>query len=757
MNQGFSQFIVFVVSSAFAQEVLKLRLESDKSIPIVGENLILSCLTHDIFKDGVIYWHIPNVVEHFKCYSVNGGVCERNTSSYSFTANSSGAYAYIAGLDRARDRGTWKCMQIDAKYNNANATMGIVIYTSPIAVNLVQPIPIDGDLGMESITLMCQTLHCAFPAPNIIWYYMTDGAIAPFIGFSDKKVTRECPRQEAVYTSTLHLPRGTNFSGNIPLTAKFLCGVTHPSLGEETKYSNVSNDVIFAVHVSNVNILDSENGTNVFYEGFPQTLKCVSSRSRPVPIIRWFLRTNNAFNSMTCITNNITERNTSDINGLHVTESEITLIPKRDQIYKIFCVGNIYGQQAVESKLVEIDVLYQADQPYVSELGRKFPWLENQTGILSCNTSNNGNPPSQVIWFSHRDMNGTHLIITKLTSNDNGKLAFCQLVNKYTVDKNTTVKSPPVTLVIECMVLIITDSPVIEMNITSPLTLNETQSISVLCTATGNPSPDPPTWTRQSSSTLRFENVNRNDSGTYTCSVRAKSETNGDLTNQKEIHIHVQYAPDINLTITGSDHMNMTSNLTCEANGFPTNYKFHPWKHMFGNVTIRSNLQSNTEGLINSTKNILTLKRLSLQDMGTYTCSADNGIRGANGDVIQTSAAVLNVKGKPEIVNRKHDTFAGAIGSSVNIYIAFYSDPVITDFKFQRDGSNIENTSRTNMYLSTNVVELLFHNTNVKLAVLMANLLIQNLTADDFDGYNLVLENALGKTDFKLQLYPSGT
>ncbi|KAL3887382.1 hypothetical protein ACJMK2_027324 [Sinanodonta woodiana] len=200
----------------------------------------------------------------------------------------------------------------------------------------------------------------------------------------------------------------------------------------------------------------------------------------------------------------------------------------------------------------------------------------------------------------------------------------------------------------------------------------------------------------------------------------------------------------------------MTWNVTCEASGFPTNYTFHPWKHMLGEVTIRSDLHGNHEGIINSSKNTLTLNNLSLEDTGTYVCAADNGVRGINGDIIQTNATVLYVKGKPVVVNKEHVLFTGGIGSSVELFVYFYSDPIILDFTFQRNGSNIEDTSRTHTYLSSTVVEVLFYNKNVNLTVYMAHMLINNLTESDFDDYNLVLENFLGKTDIKLQLNISG-
>ncbi|KAL3887440.1 hypothetical protein ACJMK2_027382, partial [Sinanodonta woodiana] len=86
------------------------------------------------------------------------------------------------------------------------------------------------------------------------------------------------------------------------------------------------------------------------------------------------------------------------------------------------------------------------------------------------------------------------------------------------------------------------------------------------------------------------------------------------------------------------------------------------------------------------------------------------------------------------------------------MYIAFYSDPVVTELIFQSNGQKVENTSRTHIYLNSTVAEVLFYNKNVNLTVSMAHLLIKNLTEDDVGDYNLVLENDIGKTEVKVQL-----
>ncbi|KAL3887407.1 hypothetical protein ACJMK2_027349, partial [Sinanodonta woodiana] len=101
------------------------------------------------------------------------------------------------------------------------------------------------------------------------------------------------------------------------------------------------------------NLLDSKRRTKVCYEGFPQTMKCTSSPARPVPSIQWFLQASDGTNTSTFIAN-ITEMNKTNTDGLYVKESELTIIPKRDQTFAIYCAGNIDGQPAVNSANIHL-------------------------------------------------------------------------------------------------------------------------------------------------------------------------------------------------------------------------------------------------------------------------------------------------------------------------------------------------------------------------------------------------------------------
>ncbi|KAL3887473.1 hypothetical protein ACJMK2_027414, partial [Sinanodonta woodiana] len=89
-----------------------------------------------------------------------------------------------------------------------------------------------------------------------------------------------------------------------------------------------------------VTLEGSTGGTNVFNEGYPQTLKCSTSPSRPVPVIRWLLGNK-------VMTNNITSISMTDGEELYVLKSEITLVLMRNSSnQKIRCEGFISGQEA---------------------------------------------------------------------------------------------------------------------------------------------------------------------------------------------------------------------------------------------------------------------------------------------------------------------------------------------------------------------------------------------------------------------------
>ncbi|KAL3857100.1 hypothetical protein ACJMK2_011796 [Sinanodonta woodiana] len=217
----------------------------------------------------------------------------------------------------------------------------------------------------------------------------------------------------------------------------------------------------------------------------------------------------------------------------------------------------------------------------------------------------------------------------------------------------------------------------------------------------------------------------------------------------RKYNIDVLYAPDVSVKVNGTTVQNMTLIVLCEARGHPAEYMFHPWKQMWGDKVIRSNLQ----GTPNSNHNTLQLERLSLQQMGTYICLVDNNVTGSDGKLEQTGSVDVKVTGTPAILKEEEFQFAALVGHSINISIPFYSDPAIESFIFQKNGTGLQNNSRTTMNISSSLIDSKFYGIPVKLEAQMATLFIQNLAHDDFDIYTLVLVNFLGTKEFRFHLY----
>ncbi|KAL3887479.1 hypothetical protein ACJMK2_027420, partial [Sinanodonta woodiana] len=205
----------------------------------------------------------------------------------------------------------------------------------------------------EPVTLTCIT-GTSRPAPNIDWYIGSQS-----IGSG---------------TSLTFTPSNTDHNGII------FCKTYN--IDPNLKVDSHKPRLFIRVQVLTVTMEGSTGGTKVFNEGYPQTLKCSTSPSRPVPIIRWLLGNK-------AMTDNITSISMTDGEDLYVLKSEITLVLMRNSSnQKIRCEGFISGQEtsAVSTEVV-VDVWYAPDVR-VSIAGNT---VVNYTAVLVCVPQ--GNPP----------------------------------------------------------------------------------------------------------------------------------------------------------------------------------------------------------------------------------------------------------------------------------------------------------------------------------------------------------------------------
>ncbi|KAK3596202.1 hypothetical protein CHS0354_016693 [Potamilus streckersoni] len=712
-------------------------------MPTQGNSLTLSCLIQDVVNDNSITWFVPkSIIGTANCYRLSG-FCTGSTPGYTYTVNQSGAYLDITSINRYQDEGTWKCSYRGSDGLDTVRAINITVYTLPSQLIYTIDVQAPMDLSTSNLTLQCKTSSCTNPVPFIKWYYkiQTSPIISGVysVGISITSSDGSCSSQEKLYTSTLQIPMYTTWSDNSDKNVTFYCRTEYPDPSRNIQ-STDSGTVRFAVAVTSV-ILSIYASEVVFYEGYPQMMTCISSPSRPISTIRWFL-------GSSPLTNNITTTNTIDNTGLYILTSQIFLTLMRNASnQQIKCEGFIGGQQAVTSmEKPSVNVWYKPSKPLIREYGAVnsgFPWLENMTRTLQCYSSDYGNPGANLTWLTDRGVMDTmnNLVIIGLMPSDDNRKISCKLFNRFTSDKNIDVLSDPVMLNIEYY-------PIILYNASVHLLVNETQSLSVLCVAKGNPKPQLIQWKNQPNSiALRLDNISRIHKGTYTCEATAFSSKYGTITSQKQLDIIVQYAPDVKVTLNGSKQQNETAILICEAQGIPAQYTFYTWIQMWEDTVVRTGLQ----GATSASQNTITIDSLSLESMGTYICTANNGITGINGTINQTGSGSLNITGIPNILVNS-TLFFGELGMSVSITIPLYSNPVIESIVFQRNGTEIINSSRTLTLLTWEIVNYAFYGSMVKLKAQKAHLIIQNLTHGDFVNYILELRNSIGKTFFRFKL-----
>ncbi|KAL3884692.1 hypothetical protein ACJMK2_024804 [Sinanodonta woodiana] len=701
-----------------------------------------------------------------------------------------------------------------------------MIYTS---------LPPPTDLAQTSLTIACQTDRCIYPEPQIAWYESNGSIYFNTNSSTLSSNSSTCNQSEQIYTSTLRIPLGSAFPGNVPMTKQLKCGALHPAING-TLFSQPSNDVIFAVSLTYINISGPTNVTN----GTEVNFTCVTSVSRPVYTVNWrvgntsitarvanFNRTTYAESRLTFVVDDMTHhdkeiscevytilattvrsesrrlyvrvpiysvslspanstitamegseksfecntsvgrpdpvvrwwlgntqlfnfsRDLSVINGSLVSIRSVLNLPinRTQHNQTIFCQAWVTDQSTVvESSKPVFNVLYPPSAPMVKPFSKGFPWLENSTERLECFASDRGNPSSSVIWNTTRgtDDANQQRVIENLGANDNEVKVQCQLQNYYTMAKNISLISAVISLNVEYTPIITLNPP------NTSVIINETSDLNITCSATGNPAPTSVSWVNRtpSSTSLYISNITRLNAGNYTCAAQSTSKSNVMLrmTRQVTVTVTVQYAPTISVKVVDLAPKERRILVQCSAQGVPAFYTFSSWVHMFKNVVVRSGLQG-TE--VNFTS-VLNIYNASLEDKGSYFCSATNGIMGLNGSLYQSNAAYLDVKGSPNIFT-EHQHFTGKIGQSVNISIQFYSYPSLSNITIKRNGIIINDTGRiTKSEASYNFT---MYNKTVQLDIQMAYFITSDLREEDFGKYTLDFTNELGTAEFIVDLY----
>ncbi|XP_033758217.1 hemicentin-1-like, partial [Pecten maximus] len=369
------------------------------------------------------------------------------------------------------------------------------------------------------------------------------------------------------------------------------------------------------------------------------------------------------------------------IDGSTVTESVSTITVTVTKGYNqgtCVCVSTHPRPQAQDRSQVTFTVHYPPSVPVIT-LTPTHPWLEGESGTLTCSYTEGFPAHARIEWFRNGLQTGQStpsISLTPLNKADNRAGYSCGVWNDFTDVKLTNMTSSVTYLNVEY-------KPLVTLNPTH-LTVVESQTAQLTCDAEGNPTPTVE-WLRGGTSvhtgqgtsvTLTLSDIDRSTTDNYTCRADGVSSVQGrQLITKRIVYLLVQYPPDIVVVAPPNVEEGDTDiRLICRTVGEPNTLTSQSWTQTIGQTLIADQFTYET-----TTPDKIILEEVSLYDTGTYTCSVSNGIADRQGQTLQSNSSVLNVKVAPKFNSSgQNHNFYSRLHEQVTIKIPFYSNPPVT-------------------------------------------------------------------------------
>ncbi|KAL5020395.1 hypothetical protein ScPMuIL_003287 [Solemya velum] len=286
-------------------------------------------------------------------------------------------------------------------------------------------------------------------------------------------------------------------------------------------------------------------------------------------------------------------------------------------------------------------------------------------------------------------------------------------------------------------------------SIQAPKVVTEGDDVIISCSNIGNPIPTytitgPGSRHTSVQSTLKITDIDRSDSGQYSCSA---VNTYNDETQTADVT--VQYPPDVSVTYTNMTEGETGVLMTCGVTGEPPTYDFSLWKHIGPDE--HTDLR-HLPGKQNGGQFTLTLNDpITYTDSGYYTCIVSNGIKGRSQQINQTKiSGYFVVEGPPKILTQ-NNLIHGNLGQEVDLVVEFYSVPGFTSVSWYShdDGKQISGDTHTEI---TNI-NTVFYGVEVQVQGYRTSLTLSNVTESDFRSYRVDVGNTIGSASFGLTLH----
>ncbi|XP_069109542.1 synaptogenesis protein syg-2-like [Argopecten irradians] len=413
-------------------------------------------------------------------------------------------------------------------------------------------------------------------------------------------------------------------------------------------------------------VISGHTSSSALYVHDTLTLSCRQTGGNPLSTLTW-----------TGVCGGI-----PDTDGSTGTESVSTIIITVTNSYNqgtCGCVSTHPQPQGQDRSEVTFTVHYPPSTPTVSQTPT-HPWLEGESGTLSCSYTEGFPVLTRVEWFRNGRLQTGQttpsITITSLTKDGNRAEYTCRVKNDFTDVKLTNLTSSVMYLNVEY-------KPLVTLTPTT-LTVVEGQTAQVTCDAEGNPAPrlewlrgGTPVQTGPGTSlTFTLGDVDRSETDNYTCRAEGVSSVQGrQLITQRMVSIVVQYPPDVTVVApSGVEERDTNVQLLCQTLGEPNTLISQSWTQTIDQAFITDQFTYNT-----ASHDIIVLAVVSMDDVGKYTCSVSNGVPDRNGESLQSNSAVLNVKAAAQFSNiDEYQTFSGEFQKPLVVRIPFYSNPPVT-------------------------------------------------------------------------------
>ncbi|XP_033758229.1 peroxidasin-like [Pecten maximus] len=398
--------------------------------------------------------------------------------------------------------------------------------------------------------------------------------------------------------------------------------------------------------------------------------------------------------------------------GSSVTESVSTITMTVTKGYNqgtCVCVSTHPQPQAQDRTQVTFTVHYPPSGPVII-LTPTHPWLEGESGTLSCSYTEGFPAPARIEWFLNSLQTGQSapsITLTPLNKADNRAKYSCRVKNDFTDVKLTNLTSSATYLNVEY-------TPLVTLNSTHMIIV-EGQNIQLTCDAEGNPTPtvewlrgDTSVQTGQGTSvTLTLGDIDRSATDNYTCRAEGVSSVQGrQLITQRLAYTLVKYPPYVVVVAPPDvEEGDMDIRLVCQTVGEPNTLTSQSWTQTIDQTLIADRFTYEA-----TTPDKIILEEVSLYDTGMYTCSVSNGIADRQGQTLQSNSYVLNVKVAPKFNSSgQNHNFYSRLHEQVTIKIPFYSNPPVTstdDLEWTKMSSGARNTPSFKFGLTEEIIDL---------------------------------------------------